>query len=434
MHILFVGFVWPEPTSSAAGQNILSYIHSCLSANWQVSFCSGAEPTLQTFDLESISVNCFNAKLNCNSFNLEVTRIQPDVVIFDRFLSFEQFAWRVKATCPNALLVLDAEDLHFLREGRRLLSIKQTQEGASNFMQNHDILAPQYQELLYNKLMLRELACIYQADLTLLLSDAEQSLLNTRFLVALTQLAHIPFIIAKNKPMSAQQSNDLLPYSFDEKQDFVFIGNFRHAPNYQAVKVLREQCWPKIQKVLKEHHPNISCHVYGAYMSPKAKQLENTKINFFMHGYAPKQFDVINSARVMLAPITFGAGVKGKLLDAMQCHTPSVTTPVGSEGISLLPWSGYVAKTANEFIQSAIDLYTEPSKWQDAVSKGMDILCNNYDHTTNQQRFIDYIANAHCNIGDTRKANFMQQLLWQRQFQTSQYMSQWIEAKNANQA
>ncbi|MFT5669742.1 MAG: glycosyltransferase involved in cell wall biosynthesis [Glaciecola sp.] len=426
MHVLFIGFVWPEPKSSAAGQNILSYIKAAQRYNWQVSFCSAAQTTQQSYDLLSLQVNVFTIQLNCTSFNEKIMVLQPDIVIFDRYLSFEQFAWRVKHCCPKALLVLDAEDLHCLRAARHdLLKQHQNKDYSTVFMQSSDITKTVNTALLHNDIALREIACILQADVTVVLSDFERDLLNNHLSVPNNQIIHIPFILSQTMASLLKQK-----LSYEQKLDFVFIGNFRHAPNYHAVKILAEQCWPKIHQALHKQHPKICCHVYGAYISPKVKQLENKKIGFFVHGFVEDQFAVIKQARVMLAPISFGAGVKGKLLDAMQCSTPSVTTPLGIEGITNNPWAGQVANTIDEFITASVILYTNKDTWQESCQNGYKILQEEYDIAHNQAQFINTIEAKVTNINTDRSKNFLQNMLSHHQFQTSKYMSQWIEAKN----
>ncbi|MFT6268224.1 MAG: glycosyltransferase involved in cell wall biosynthesis [Alphaproteobacteria bacterium] len=426
MHLLFVGFVWPEPTSSAAGQNILSYIETAKQYNWQVSFCSAAQTTPQTHDLLKLQVNVFPIQLNCNSFNEKMATLQPDIVIFDRYLSYEQFAWRAKQSCPEALLVLDAEDLHCLRAARHDL-LKQRHKGGSTtaFMQSSDITKSVNIPLLHNDIALREIACILQADITMVLSGFEKDLLINHFNVPKNQIALLPFILSQALPSRLREN-----VSFEHKRDFVFIGNFRHAPNYHAVKILAEQCWPQIYKALHKQHPRVCCHIYGAYMSPKAKQLENKKLGFFVHGFAQDQFAVIKQARVMLAPISFGAGVKGKLLDAMQCSTPSITTPLGIEGITANAWAGEVANTIDEFIAASVLQYTNEEKWQISCQNGYEILDKDYAFEHNSAQFIHTMETKLATINTDRQGNFLQSLLGHHQFQASKYMSQWIEAKN----
>lgn len=419
MRVLFIGFVWPEPKSSAAGQNILSYMYALRDDGNEVFFCSAAEKTEQSQNLENDAIPSFPIVLNCSSFDSQVTELAPDIVIFDRFLCYEQFAWRVKKSCPEALLVLDAEDLHFLRKARQ-----QAAKVLSNrFVSSPSILANEQRSLLLNELTKRELACIYQADLTVVLSDFEQELLTDIMHVPKNQIAHCPFIINSE---NASLTN--LP-KFQEREDFVFIGNFRHAPNYHSAKILRENIWPFIVKHFKKLGITVKCHVYGAYLSPKAKQLENAAIGFHVHGFAENQFDVIKNARVMLAPIQFGAGVKGKFLDAMLCGTPSITSPIGAEGISKQAWGGFIVDDFEAFISSAIELYSNEKAWTKAVKNGEKIIQMDYAPALISRKFIDIIQNGYTNRMQNRSLNILQQVMSHHQFQTSQYMSQWIEAK-----
>ncbi|MBM6705420.1 glycosyltransferase family 4 protein, partial [Sutterella massiliensis] len=77
--------------------------------------------------------------------------------------------------------------------------------------------------------------------------------------------------------------------------------------------------------------------------------------------------DVVGKSRVVLAPIRFGAGAKGKLVEAMQCGTPSITTTVGAESMQgNLPWNGIIADNPEEIAKAAIEIYNNKTLWQQA--------------------------------------------------------------------
>ena len=97
---------------------MMQLIHYFIDKGDQVTFVSSANDSFYQEDLSHLKIACAFVQLNDSSFNAFVEKLNPDVVIFDRFMTEEQFAWRVMDTCPNAIRILDTEDLHFLREAR----------------------------------------------------------------------------------------------------------------------------------------------------------------------------------------------------------------------------------------------------------------------------------------------------------------------------
>lgn len=421
MNILFIGFVWPELKSSAASQNIVSYLKYCSNHDHKIWFCSSAQTTIKSTDLTQFNVNSFVCELNSHTFNDTLRKIKPDIVIFDRFLSFEQYASRVKTENPEALLVLDAEDLHFLRLARQQLN-KTKFLNQTNYQSSDSVLNVENRHLLYNDIFVREMACIYQADLSIVLSTFEDELLRQFFALKETQVAHIPL----QAPF-----NELKPkLDFDARKDLVFIGNFRHAPNYSTVEHLRFKIWPKLRKKFKLHQLDVNCQIYGAYTSKKVQTLESKSLGFYINGFADCQFKVLSEARLLVAPITFGAGVKGKLIDAMMVNTPSVTTPLGIEGITDLNWSGVNAGSEEEFIESCFELYTSRTHWTIASEQSQVVVekqCRTKDIET---KFIKTLEMAHKNKALNRSNNYLQKIFSHHHLQSSHYMTQWIEAKN----
>ncbi|MGK7369699.1 MAG: hypothetical protein ACNS64_05750, partial [Candidatus Halalkalibacterium sp. M3_1C_030] len=116
---MILGFVWPEPNSSAAGQRMMKLIRLFRSQNWEVSFASAAAKSEYAVDLESRDIDCYEINVNSSEFDSLLQFLEPTVVLFDRFIMEEQFGWRVAEHCPKALRVLDTEDLHCLRRTRQ---------------------------------------------------------------------------------------------------------------------------------------------------------------------------------------------------------------------------------------------------------------------------------------------------------------------------
>ena len=160
-------------------------------------------------DLAEEGITSQSITLNCDSFDSYISEYQPDIVLFDRFMMEEQFGWRVEKNCPNALKILDTEDLQCLRQARQ-------QANKSN--------REMIQADLFSELAKREIAAIYRCDLSLIISSFEMELLVDTFKVDARLLHYLPFMIDLAKcPTNTT--------SFSDRQHFMTIGNFRHAPN-----------------------------------------------------------------------------------------------------------------------------------------------------------------------------------------------------------
>jgi glycosyltransferase involved in cell wall biosynthesis len=309
--LVIIGSVWPEPTSTAAGNRMLQLIALFQKQDYSITYLCSASPSEFSFDLNQISVETQSIQLNNSSFDLLIQKLNPAVVLFDRFMIEEQYGWRVMEKCPNALRILDTEDLHFLRKARE-----------QAFKQNRALVFEDYISDTFK----REMASIYRCDLTLLISEYEMQLATETFKIDPTLLYYLPFL--------SDEINTNVP-KFEERKHFVSIGNFLHEPNWQTVLLLK-----KYWKSIKIQLPEAELHVYGAYVNEKAKQLHNEKEGFLIKGRAETVASVYSKAKVLLAPIPYGAGLKGKLFDAMSLGLPSVTTPMGAEGMNgALSWN-----------------------------------------------------------------------------------------------
>ncbi|OFC72661.1 glycosyltransferase family 4 protein [Alteromonas confluentis] len=403
--IVIIGFVWPEPNSSAAGQNMVGLINSFLKANWQVTFMSAATPSEQGVDLAQLGVHSEAISLNCSSFDERIAVIHPDVVIFDRFMTEEQFASRVRSACPSAMRILNTEDLHSLRHLRH----QQVRDGEATEMPTASVS---------NDHTLREIAAILRSDLTLIISSEELQHLLAHYPVTASQLHHVPLFTSK--------ISTPLP-DFQQRQHFVFIGNFRHAPNWDAVLQL-QQIWPGIKKQL----PHAELNIFGAYPPKKAMAMDNPSKGFRVRGWAASAEDEIAKHRVMLAPLRFGAGVKGKLVTAMQCGTPSVTSSIGAEGLGDdKHWPGMVTHNLDDFINAAVALYTDPNLWQQCSDTGQASYKQQFDDALHGQKLTALVETRLSDLEQWRQQQFLQSLLWHQTLRATQYMTQWIEAKNS---
>lgn len=402
-HLVIIGTVWPEPNSTAAGSRMLQLISLFQKQGYQITFLCSASKSDFSVDLSQISVKTKAIQLNDSSFNDEITALNPNVVLFDRFMIEEQYGWRVMENCPNALRILDTEDLHFLRKAREVA-----------FKQNRELVFDDYISDIFK----REMASIYRCDLTLLISEYEMQLATETFKVDASLLYYLPFLSEEINPNVSK---------FEERNHFVSIGNFLHEPNWQTVLELKKH-W----KSIKKEHPEAELHIYGAYVSEKAKQLHNDKEGFLIKGRAESVTEVYAKARVLLAPIPYGAGLKGKLFEAMQLGLPSITTKIGAEAMNgNLNWNGFITSDENDFVEKTVELYTNKSLWETAQKNGYEILEKRFKKELFARDFISQVENLQDNLKNHRTQNFFGQILQHQSLQSTKYMSKWIEAKNS---
>lgn len=408
--VLIIGFVWPEPNSSAAGSRMLQLIELFQNQNMEVHFATTASETIHMTDLSFLNVIPKKIQLNHDSFDKYLTNLDPNIVVFDRFMIEEQFGWRVAEQCPDAIRVLDTEDMHCLRKTRQEAFKKKIDFSVSL--------------LLSSDIAKRELASIYRCDLTLIISTYEIELLQNVFKVDKSLLCYLPFLI--NKISEIEISNLAI---FEERRDFMCIGNFRHEPNWDMVLYLKQTIWPLIRKQL----PNVELHVYGSYPSEKVTQLNNKSQGFIVKGWVEGVDEVMNSSRVCLAPIRFGAGIKGKFTDAMRNGLPSVTTSIGAEGMSHnMPWGGLVVNSPDDLAMAAIQLYNNKDKWLVAQKNGFEVLNNVYGSSFYQNDFLSIIEKLSNTLESHRNSNFIGAMLSHHSCKSTKYLSKWISEKEKN--
>ena len=406
--LLIIGFVWPEPNSSAAGGRMMQLISLFKADGFSITFASSAQNSDFIVDLYEYGVERKSIELNNSSFDVFIKDLNPTVVLFDRFMIEEQFGWRVAENCPDALRLLDTEDLHCLRLARQ-----------KAFKENRLFKTT---DLFVEEVAKREVASILRCDLSLLISEFEMQLLESTFKIDNALLYYLPFLLEPINDAILQE----LP-SFEVRKDFVFVGNFLHEPNWNAVQYLKETMWPLIKKQI----PEAFLNVYGAYPSQKVMQLHNKKDGFLILGRAVDAQEEVKKARVVLAPLRFGAGIKGKLLEAMQCGTPSSTTSIGSESMhGDLPWSGFVNDDVADFVDAAVLLHQDQKIWDKAQKNGIEIINQRYSKDLFEAEFRTKIDFLCANLKQHRLNNFLGTLLQHHTLKSTKYMSRWIEEKN----
>ncbi|MGH8031889.1 MAG: glycosyltransferase [Luteimonas sp.] len=268
-----------------------------------------------------------------------------DTVLVCRHYVAREFLPLLRAHAPQARIVFDSIDLHYLREQR---AAALTGDAAL-------ARAAQRTRTL-------ELEVIARSDVTLVVSDVERALLVTD-----APDAHVEVLSNLHEVRGAG-----LPFA--ERRDLVFVGGFRHPPNVDAVRWFVDAVFPSIRARL----PEVVLHCIGDDV-PDAIASRASRDGVRVHGHVPDIAPIMDGGRIALAPLRFGAGVKGKINLSMAHGQPVVATSCAVEGMHLTDGVDVlVADDAQAFADAVVRLYGDAALWQRLSAGGLDNVARHF--------------------------------------------------------
>jgi hypothetical protein len=419
--------LWPEPNSSAAGVRtsaLLQYFANSPLYN-NVHYACGGKREIDT-KLDCVSYHYLPANRTTEIQKFLRKQNNLKVVIFDRFFAEEAYSFHFHKEANHILRVLDMQDMHSLRVYRQnIVKNWDDQKSGTGLDCLKDGMMiksiPKIGSFHSKKsLLLRELAAIHRCDLVMVCSSEELSLLQNEFGVCPEKLILAPFFVPTKR---------LMTLNFEDRRDFVFLGGFKHPPNIDQVKILKNVLWKQIRRRL----PDANIHIFGAYPPLQVQQMNDSKNGFLVHGYLPN-LDDLNHYRVMLAPIRYGAGLKGKIVDSWMYGCPVVSTSMGMEGMFVESdtnntWGGFIGNDNEEFVENAVTLYSDKMIWKKCQENGFSLLQKLFEERSNFERIQHAITEA-CEKNDIRRSrDYTSALLWSQQARSTEYFSKWIELK-----
>jgi glycosyltransferase involved in cell wall biosynthesis len=245
---------------------------------------------------------------------------------------------------PDAKIIIDTIDLHFVREQRQAEL-------------HHD------QQMMQGAMQTRrdELDVYAKADALWAITPVEQELLRKE--VAVADISIVPNI------------HEVLPDStpFEHRNDLLFVGNFWHPPNAEGLAWFCQEVLPLVRQQL----PNIATHVVGA--NPPEFFQQFSRLGVHLAGWVPDLAPLLGACRLSIAPLLHGAGMKGKVGEALAAGLPVVTTAIGSEGMGLVDGENVlVADSAVAFADAVVRAYSNKSLWLMLAANGTAHMKANY--------------------------------------------------------
>jgi GT2 family glycosyltransferase len=340
------GLIWiddlpPDPDRSAGGLRAYSLLKMLLELNYQIVFVPTYGLTSDVKKLQKLGIAISTSVIDAKEYFDEIG-ISTSVAWISRVTSAVNVIGDVLRLNSDVKIIFDTVDLHFLRLSR-----------------STDIKDISQAEIVKRQ----EISMAKLSNTTLVVSTHEALILEDLIPACNVQLMPIPYQISQTLP------------KYDETLGLVFVGGFKHPPNAEGLTWFLDEVWPLLDRAI--HQAGIS--IIGSSPSSQLVKLNSPQIRIL--GAVEDITGILQASRLSVAPLLSGAGIKGKVLQAMSVGVPVVGTSVAFEGIvSEQLYEPRPANKANELAESIQELYLNEGKWRSSQNLGIDLIKENYSH------------------------------------------------------
>jgi glycosyltransferase involved in cell wall biosynthesis len=338
--VLIVDATTPMPDHDSGSLRMVNLMRVLADLGCQVSFMPENRLYVERYTdaLQELGVEALHAPYAQDPVKFLRDRgSEFDLVILSRHYVAASFVGLVRLYAPRAQLAFDTVDLHYLREQRAA-------ELAGDAALARHAAATRAQEL----------KLIRESDVTLVVSPVEKELLAQDAPGARVEvLSNVHEVFGCRKP-------------FAERRDLVFVGGFQHPPNTDAVEWFVGEVFARVRAELAD----VRFHVIGSRVPASIRALAGEHV--LVHGFVEDILPYMDDCRISVAPLRYGAGVKGKVNMAMSCGLPVVATPAAVEGMHVrIGEDVLVATDAASFAADVVRLYRDEALWNTLSANGL---------------------------------------------------------------
>ncbi|KAB2897115.1 MAG: glycosyltransferase, partial [Dokdonella sp.] len=338
--VLIIDATTPMPDHDSGSLRMVNLMRVLGDLGCQVSFMAENRLYVERYTeaLQQLGVEVLHAPFVPDPLRLLRQRgSEFDLVLLSRHYVAAPLVGLVRLYAPQARLVFDTVDLHYLREQRAA-------ELSGDAALARTAAATRAQEL----------KVIGAADVTLVVSPIERELLARD-----APGARVEILSNVHEVHGCKRD-------FAARSDLVFVGGFQHPPNVDAV----EWCVREVLPAVRAQLPQVKLHVIGSRVPASIRALADDGV--IVHGYVEDIMPFMDGCRVSVAPLRYGAGVKGKVNMAMSCGLPVVATPIAVEGMHVTAGEEVlVAAEAPAFAAAIVELYRDEALWQRLSRQGL---------------------------------------------------------------
>lgn len=342
--VLVVDHQIPRPTEDAGSVRLMAILDSLNELGYGVIFaCPNESPEQDQVRLlgsRGIEVvtheHSFQEILKSQGFEIELAIIsRPQISAL--------YLPDVRRYCPNAQVLFDMVDLHYLRELRRDPDSPTAVAVSNAFLE-------------------LELAAMKASDATIVVSDSDATEIRK----------HYPEVKTFVIPTINDVVDNVAPLA--GREGILFVGSFNHPPNRDAARLLATEIFP----MLRQEHPDLTLTIVGS--NPTQEALSYRKLPGIVHvGYVEDIRPLFQKARCMVAPLTWGAGVKGKITQSMASGLPAVTTSIGIEGLKCVANETIlIGDSVKELAAATSRVLTDDALWSSLSQHGLEHASENF--------------------------------------------------------
>ncbi|MEO6993813.1 MAG: glycosyltransferase [Lacunisphaera sp.] len=285
---------------------------------------------------------------------LESNAFAFDIIILSRKHVARNLMKLLRRCAPRAKIVFDTVDLMFLRFFRQA-DVEKSEKIREEAEASKQV----------------ELELCREADLVYVVSPEEAKILSAE--ISPEKIAVVPLIhdVASCGP------------GYDERDGIMFVGGFQHPPNLDAIEFFLDEILP----LLAQRLPSLPVHLVGSNMPERLQRRASSQI--VVHGYVPSMNDLLNQVRLSIAPLRYGAGVKGKVNQSMAHGVPVVATSMATEGMHLIDGVNVMTgDTPVDFANALYRLYTDKNLWTRISAAGLENIREHFSFSAVREKLV----------------------------------------------
>ncbi|WP_448663701.1 glycosyltransferase [Sphingomonas sp. CJ20] len=283
-----------------------------------------------------------------------------DLVYIHRFGTAAGLIPRIRQRAPKAKIVLNCADVHFLRE-LRAARLAESSASFAKALKTRDA----------------EVAVFRQCDAVLTYSDVERGVIES-YLGLQANVRILPWIAEPVDTGVLERP----------REGIAFLGSYDHQPNRDAVEFFLAECWPEI----RARNPGVTFHIAGSGFDAMAQEIADDRV--VIEGWVEDAAAFLAARAIMVAPLRIGAGMKGKVIDALRVGTPCVLSGIAAEGMRLEDGVATIADTPADWVEQVTALLASEARRRDMAQRSLDFVERHFSEAHAQRALATILASV----------------------------------------